>query len=627
MKKSRFILAMLLIFTMALSSAAVFVVNADGTDDSNTVGALPTSSTLVGTKHLPPVSNQGEIGSCASQSITYMQMTNAVSRYLHSIDPDIEWDPSSGNKKYLMSPKFTFDFSGAGTAWVYDILTEHGITTMDKVSFYMQLNNGAYKIFIAPGSKLQWQQSVKWPVSEGIMEDALEIRLKNWTSEEDQIWIKRDTFGDENGDIMLTTTDKGKALLNKIKQHIVDGNVVVTGGLSGAWRYDKITGNGDIGKVGESCLSWSHSDQAGGHQVSIVGYDDNVECRIGNAVLKGAFLVANSWGDWENDGYVWLMYDALNSRSEFEIVNKLHPDRYISMDQFCFSDWRTDIEIGAPEIMVQVEVECVNRENTAVYLTRQEIGSNNTEQYIPKMFHYGKMGAGVHPDYEISGMSYTFSGKQVKAGTEAETAYFTLSLEGFMNTLPEGKTFNDFEWGLRVYSVQKEPIVIKSVKLINSNKKVISEIKVADGGDKYQAPTSTGSMKYWFKDLNLANIKVNTTEGVNVTFTDDTSKYATVGEEISFTLENAGANTKVTVNGTEIAAKDGVYTATTSEETNIEVTTSAPVTPDNTDAPETTTPIETETKNDNSVVIIIIVAVAVIALGVVAVVVLKKKKA
>lgn len=638
MKNSRFILAMLLIFTMAISSVGAFTVFADGTSDE--VKDLPSSVTLVGTKHLPPISNQGEIGSCASMAITYTQMTNAVSRYLHSIDPDIEWNPSSGDKKYLMSPKFTFDFSGAGTAWVYNILVDHGITTMDKLSFYMQPGNGAYKIFMAPGSKLQWAQSVKWGVTEGMLEEALEIRLQNWTSEEDQIWIRKDTFGDSNGDIMLTTSAKGQALLEKIKRSLLDGNVVVTGGISGGWRTDddRITGNGDIGKVGEKCLSWT-TEGGGGHQVSIVGYDDNVECKINGVTLKGAFLVANSWGNWANDGYIWVMYDALNSKSEFAEVQAVRGNkRTITMDQFVFTDWRTDIAIGAPDLMVQVEVECVDREGTAIYLTRELKDSNNTEQLIPYLFYYGKIQAKCHPDYELEGMKYTFSGKQVKADTAAETAYFTIMLDNFLKTMEEGKTVNDYKWGIRVYSVQKEPIVVKSVKLINSNKQVLDEIEVAEGGDKYTAPTNTGSLKYWF-DFTTCDIKVNAAEGVNVNFTEDTAKYVTEGNDISFTVENAGENAKVTVNGTEVTAKDGVYTVKAAATTTIDVTASAApetTTPaGTTDAPSTVpagttaAPTTTPDTNDggNTVVVVVIVAVAVIALGVVAVIVIKKKKA
>ena len=47
---------------------------------------LPTSSTLVGSSSLPPIDNQGSVGSCASQAIAYTQFSNAVAKYLNSID-------------------------------------------------------------------------------------------------------------------------------------------------------------------------------------------------------------------------------------------------------------------------------------------------------------------------------------------------------------------------------------------------------------------------------------------------------------------------------------------------------------------------------------------------------------
>jgi hypothetical protein len=60
----------------------------------------------------------------------------------------------------------------------------------------------------------------------------------------------------------------------------------------------------------------------GGHQVAIVGYDDNVTAEIGGVTLTGAFLIANSWGTgWQNDGYVWMMYDAVNEDSEYAALN------------------------------------------------------------------------------------------------------------------------------------------------------------------------------------------------------------------------------------------------------------------------------------------------------------------
>ncbi|MDO5151432.1 MAG: dockerin type I domain-containing protein, partial [Oscillospiraceae bacterium] len=49
------------------------------------------------------------------------------------------------------------------------------------------------------------------------------------------------------------------------------------------------------------------------------GYDNNFEITVNNVTLKGAFKLANSWGEtWDegNNGFIWVMYDALNSNNK-----------------------------------------------------------------------------------------------------------------------------------------------------------------------------------------------------------------------------------------------------------------------------------------------------------------------
>lgn len=166
---------------------------------------IPSSFSLIGTTHLPPIDNQGSLGTCASQSITYTQLTNAVSRYLHSKDPDIKWDPSSGDEKTIFAPKFTYNFSGSGTAWVYNIIKDHGALTLDRCKF---ASNNGYKF--GDQSYNREKQTISWPTNSGDMEKALNYRINDY----EQIWLK--TVSDK-----LTTSDEGKDLLYKIKDAIV----------------------------------------------------------------------------------------------------------------------------------------------------------------------------------------------------------------------------------------------------------------------------------------------------------------------------------------------------------------------------------------------------------------------
>lgn len=628
MNKSRIFISLLLVL-VTIVSIIPLAISADDSDakDTPAVGeeALPEQFSLVGTVHLPPISNQGEIGSCASQSITYTQMTNAVSRYIHSIDPETDWNPSSGDPKYLMSSKFTYDFSGSGTAWVYDILVDHGCATMDYCAFETN-RQGGYSIWFSKPAKVPNEKSTKWTVGKDEMLNALQYRLTNY----EQIWA-RDIDAYVDGNLCLTTTENGKAFLDKIKSAVVAGNVVVTGGISGGWKYDTLKTASGTAKKGESALVYTVKG-AGGHQLAIVGYDDNVVYDFEGGQMKGAFLVANSWAEsWMNKGYIWVMYDSLNGVSEYEAFNSLHSgeERIPTMDQYVFTYWDKDIEIGLPELMVEVEVSCLNRENVAVYLTR------NTETYYdiytPKMFFYGKIGRNYHPKYDIT-EGFTFDGKVITSTvTKKKTAIFALKYSDLIDSIPEGKSFSDYTWGVNVYSVDNEPIIIKSISLINSQRQVISKIDIPEGGTEFTGTQRIDCTKFVF-DYTNPTISVEENDTFTLEYTSTPAEYLGVGNDISFKVAPANGKeiTSVSVDGNKIEAVDGVYTAKLSANTNIKVET-ADVTPEVTETPDVTaaTTEPQPAKNDNSstiVIIIIAVALVVVAAVVVLVVVKNKKK-
>ena len=63
-------------------------------------------------------------------------------------------------------------------------------------------------------------------------------------------------------------------------------------------------------------------DSKMGHEFTIVGYDDSIKCDIDDDHKtdgpgeQGAFKIANSAGTgWGNNGFVWVMYDALRIKS------------------------------------------------------------------------------------------------------------------------------------------------------------------------------------------------------------------------------------------------------------------------------------------------------------------------
>ncbi len=305
--------------------------------------SIPESISLIGTDFLPPIGNQGTIGSCSSSSIAYCQFTNAVARYLNSLDPNSDFKPATGDSKYLISSKFTMNFSGAGTAWVYDVLKDHGALVRADSDFYRNSNGGS----TAGQKNNPYLQSSSWDVEEGDLTKALNLRLLN----NEQIWMNTYNY-------QLTTTERGMELVEKIKDAVVTGNVVVTGGFSTYWRYGTIDsdGLGDLGKEGDEAIIYSaESGSPGGHQVSIVGYDDNITATVAGVKMKGAFQVANSWGIWKNDGYVWLMYDAVNKISEYEELQSPEVNTYLRHMSFGKEEVQFGMMLHLKEINTNIQ--------------------------------------------------------------------------------------------------------------------------------------------------------------------------------------------------------------------------------------------------------------------------------
>lgn len=425
---------------------------------------LPSSATLVGTDFLPPIDNQGGVGSCASQSVAYTQFSNAVARYLHSLNPDSEFKPAK-DSKYCFSPKFTYTYSGAGTAWVYNILIDHGCLTLEHSGFYKDSGGGS--LLGRPGN--YYKESIKWDADKDDLFKALNYRLTDY----EQIWFTNAPYSGK-----MTTSETGRDLLFKIKEAVASGNVVVTGGYPSRWETGMVFKSGDIAKVGQKIITYSVAEGDGGHQVCIVGYDDNVETQLGGVTLKGAFLMANSWGTSYGDkGYIWVAYDALNTVSEFEVLNDEKFNRGWTFDQFCFTYWETDIEVEMPELMVELEVETADREGFYVSLTRED-ASGNVATYMPYLFKYGAGESKIHENY---GGDANFGGD---VDGKADTGYITLSYDKLASLIPDGATYENYIWGVKVFSTTKKDVTtVKSIKLMNSKGDILSQI-VPEGDNK-----------------------------------------------------------------------------------------------------------------------------------------------
>lgn len=581
---------------------------------------LPASFSLVGTNHLPVIDNQGGIGSCASQSITRNQFSNAVSRYLSNIENGAKFD--SKDNDYCFAPRFTYNFSGAGTIWVYETLMDHGALPVNDCPFEKNESGGHIKF----KDGVLCEQSAAWPVSQpGLMKKALKYRLKSF----ERIWSVKEPYNAQ-----LTTDETCLGLVDKIKRSLIDGNCVITGGYPSRWVYGDVVNTGAYGKKGDRAVVAAAGDAGGGHQVTIVGYDDDITAEFAGVTLRGAFIVANSYGEnWVNQGYTFVMYDANNTVSAHPFLNntklysgqmfvtpaegfkmyseylskanqkltftkvgdtdiegesfgvytiydkscgkymgyaKEEADREIkgfdsdcettkwcfipyeklnifgsfnaeeykeefkgsywvyalnrdsavdrmrfldaglsvsasgralnlatlnngkypvakswsvdlaegdfesrlgivagkdvenkrvwTFDQYGFTNWRTDVILGLPELYIDVEIEAADRESFNVVMTRTDKDGNVCE-YVPAMFRNMKN----HPSYcnKKEGEYLTFS---AKINGASELGYFSLSYGELLN-FPAGTTAADYKWGFAVVAPKDKGVSVKKATL------------------------------------------------------------------------------------------------------------------------------------------------------------------
>lgn len=257
--------------------------------DLNNITSVPTScdlSTNSDSKYFPPIGYQGNIGSCNSWASTYYQFTYAANK-LNNIT-------TTAQNAY--SPAWTHNFlnggnpmSGSNCYQAYDILEHQGALKMSEMPYN------------------EYNYDCSWSTDTSAMMNALKTRLS---------YYGKSTIS-SSGTVITNKTDSD---LKEAKYLLSNGYVLLVRvqAVSGLpnWSFKKRF-NGDTSES----VAYRAQSADNGHAMTVVGYDDNVYCDVnGNGKIeeseKGAFKVANSWGtDWGNDGYIWVLYDALNKVS------------------------------------------------------------------------------------------------------------------------------------------------------------------------------------------------------------------------------------------------------------------------------------------------------------------------
>ena len=236
----------------------------------------------------PPIGSQRG-GSCAAFSTTYYTMTSQVARLRG-------WNVKSDNiDAHKFSTRFTYNLINNGAdngSWItgaYDVMLTMGSATYQTVPYNVD-------------------DFVSWPTSAATWREAINYRMA------------------ESGSVEATDGDVGRA---NAKQMLADGYILNYATHIFDWQYtnfknDPATSADDgLFAAGVPAIRIKVASHAvhiegtnSGHGMTIVGYNDDVWCDLNNngvvdAGEKGAFRIANSWGNYEDGGFIWVSYDAL----------------------------------------------------------------------------------------------------------------------------------------------------------------------------------------------------------------------------------------------------------------------------------------------------------------------------
>lgn len=342
--------------------------------------SLPTKKDLSADIYFPPIGNQGSVGSCVAWSTTYYQFGYAVAK-LNG------WNAKSDSHKRF-SPKWTYNLLNCGQ--------DDGITSNSAYKLLSVQGAVRYDEFTPTGQATN-SEILSWDTNTSHMKEALRYRVSQYNYT---------TFASTS--INTPITSNTSSCLNNLKNLLNSEKVISFVTHMNNWYLGTLSSQYSSSLNGQKVcikqLDVSHSpdtDDLGVHQLTIVGYDDNVYFDLDNDhstdnFEKGAFKIANSWDtDWENGGYIWVMYDAFNKLSNVPGLNA--SNRNPVMLDYRFST----IVVDEYPLDLIAEVKMKHRARNEIYVRLNNV--NNYDSSKETMFYF-QLGENGGP--------YNFSGNQ-----------------------------------------------------------------------------------------------------------------------------------------------------------------------------------------------------------------------
>ena len=227
--------------------------------------------------YLPPIGNQGDVGSCNAWASTYYVWTYMINWFRNNPHPSTD--------DVIMNPSFTYNLINNGS--------DSGSIPQDALSLISTV--GAVPISDFPLNTNDPNNVSQWPV---------EWQWRAAMFNRGVPYMYNAVWGGVTGGTIYVINMTNSTQFTYLKGLLAAGYIAETA-IYVYSNFMDFTSSNDIYALNST--NPFDDEYEGGHAVTIVGYDDDKSTPDGN----GALLMVNSWGtSWGDHGYWWLTYPA-----------------------------------------------------------------------------------------------------------------------------------------------------------------------------------------------------------------------------------------------------------------------------------------------------------------------------
>ncbi len=496
----------------------------------------PASVDLSKDKYFPPIDSQWG-GSCGSWATTYYQFTYQAARLNN-------WD-AKASAEYRASPKWTYNYLNNGDP-------DKGTSMVD--NYFILQRHGAIKYSEFSYSQDNPNNFTEWCTNTEQMRKALQTRVTTFNF---------NSFSPS--DVETPITSNNDTDLYNMKDLLNSGHVLTFSTYINSW----ITKSSPVGNIAIKQTGNSLS-----HAMSIVGYDDTISYDLNangsiEAFEKGAFKVANQYGiEWNNGGFVWVMYDALNKKSNATNLNDPSRDGIFSSYAYY------TIEVGNFNPVLVGEITLSHAKRNDLRISMGEWGSQPVSR-ITTFTNYSNAGVAFDGSTSLVEKEGTF----VFDFNQPSGNFFTDSPLFGSYPLPVGWQSKNWYIGVEDTTANGKAAQVKKVRILQNGTPILDQAisDQIDASTKYYSsclPTSVSidksslSLQERSSVTLIANLLPTNTTAKTLTWSSSNPNVATVSSSGIVSAVSVGTTI---ITAQALGGKTATCTVTVTENPNIGV--------------------------------------------------------